>query len=266
MRNRDDLRIRTLFLAAVLSGAGCAASYGGQVVDAKQQADPQYETRVPRQWGENVDGVLRTLDTKEKVIALTFDACGSKGDGFDLKLFGYLVKHGIPATFFISGRWIDAHPEAFRRVSSNSLFEIENHGLDHRPASVNGNSVYGIKGTGSPAELVDEVELNAEKIEKLTGRKPEYYRSGTAYYDDVAVEIIHGLGYKIAGFSVLGDAGATYKKAQVEKALLGAPAGSVIIFHINHPEKETGKGVMAALPKLKERGFKFVKLSDSVLK
>jgi peptidoglycan/xylan/chitin deacetylase (PgdA/CDA1 family) len=138
--------------------------------------------------------------------------------------------------------------------------------MNHKPASVNGRSVYGLKGNENPAELVDEVELNAEKIEKLTGRKPLYYRSGTAYYDETAVKIIHELGYKIAGFSVLGDMGATYKKAQVEKALLGAAPGSVVIFHINHPEKETGKGVIAALPKLKARGYKFVKLSDCTLK
>lgn len=250
----------------LLCVTACAALYGGQYEELRNKVSVEYGAAAPKQWGENIEGVLTKLDTKDKLIALTFDACGSKNDGFDSKLFEYLVRENIPATFFISGRWIDRHPEDFKRIASNKLFEIENHGMNHLPASVNGRSVYGLKGAGSPAELVDEVELNAEKIEKLTGRKPLYYRSGTAYYDEVAVKIIQGLGYKIAGFSVLGDMGATYKKAQVIKALLGAGAGSVVIFHINHPEKETGKGVIAAIPKMKARGFKFVKLADYGLK
>ena len=240
----------------------CGISYGIDHEQLKNQITAKYQGMAPLQWGENVKGVLTKLDTNDKVIALTFDACGSKGDGFDSMLFDYLVKEKIPATFFISGRWIDRHPEEFKKISSNSLFEIENHGMNHKPASVNGRAVYGIKGDENLGELVDEVELNAEKIEKLTGRKPQFYRSGTAYYDEVAVQIIHELGYKIAGFSVLGDMGATYKKEQVKNALLGAPAGSVVIFHINHPEKDTGKGVIAALPALKSRGYKFVRLAD----
>ncbi len=251
----------TLLMAAFIMPAFCE-----EYTILKDRISKQYAGVSPKQWGENVEGVLKKLDTKDKVIALTFDACGSKNDGFDLKLFDYLVKNKIPATFFISGRWIDRHPEEFKKIASNNLFEIENHGMNHMPSSVNGNSVYGLKGTGSPAELVDEVELNSEKIEKLTGKKPEYYRSGTAYYDEYAVEIIHQLGYKIAGFSVLGDAGATYNKAQVKKALLSSPPGSIVIFHVNHPEKETGKGIIAAIPELKARGYGFVRLSDIRLK
>ncbi len=226
----------------------------------------KYEGVKPTKWGENIAGVLTRLDTADNVIALTFDACGSKGDGFDAALFDFLVREKIPATFFINARWIDRHPDTFKTIAANDLFEIEDHGMNHKPASVNGRAAYGIKGTGSPAELVDEVELNAEKIEQLTGRKPHFYRSGTAYYDDVAVKIVRELGFKIAGFSVLGDAGATYRKAQVEKALLGASHGSIIILHINHPEKETGAGVIAAIPKLKARGVTFVKLSAYDLK
>jgi peptidoglycan/xylan/chitin deacetylase (PgdA/CDA1 family) len=251
-----------IFIVVVFSGVSNCEEYK----ELKGRISAKYEAAVPVQWGENVAGVLTKLDTKDKAVALTFDACGSKNDGFDIKLFDYLVKKKIPATFFISGRWIDRHPEEFKLIASNSLFEIENHGLEHKPASVNGRSVYGIKGTENPGEFIDEVELNAEKIEKLTGKKPRYYRSGTAYYDDVAVKIVKDLGYKIAGFSVLGDMGATYSKAQVIKALKSASAGSVIICHINHPEKETGKGVIASIPILKTAGYKFAKLSDFDLK
>jgi peptidoglycan/xylan/chitin deacetylase (PgdA/CDA1 family) len=178
----------------------------------------------------------------------------------------FLEREGIPATLFINARWIDANPELFKRLAANPLFEIANHGLRHKPASVVGRSIYGIDGTKSVAELVEEIELNARKIEAISGKRPKLYRSGTAYYDEVAAEISRSLGHEVAGYSVLGDAGATFSAAQVKTALLGAAPGDVILCHMNHPESGTGAGVMAAIPELKRRGFAFVRMSDYPLK
>ena len=55
-------------------------------------------------------------------------------------------------------------------------------------------------------ELVDEIELNARKIESITNKRPRYFRSGTAYYDEVAVKIANELKHEVIGFSILGDA------------------------------------------------------------
>jgi peptidoglycan/xylan/chitin deacetylase (PgdA/CDA1 family) len=32
--------------------------------------------------------------------------------------------------------------------------------------------------------------------------------------------------------------------------------------HMNHPEGETAQGVIEAIPEMKKRGFRFVKLSE----
>ena len=151
-------------------------------------------------------------------------------------------------------------------MTGNPLFEIANHGYRHRPASVNGKSVYGISGTKDVGELVDEIELNARYIGELTGKRPRYYRSGTAYYDEFAMKIAGDLGEQVAGFSILGDAGATWSAEQVKKALLAVRPGDIVILHMNHPEAGTGRGVMAAVPELKKRGFRFVRLSDGETK
>jgi len=249
----------------------------GLPVAAADPATESYETlrerigvefagRAPQAWGETVAGVRTRLNTRSKVLALTLDACGSsKGMGFDAALIGYLEKERIPTTLFINARWIDANPKLFAELAANPLFEIANHGFAHRPASVSGRSVYGIAGTGDVKELVDEIERSARKISSLTGILPRYYRSGTAYYDEVAVEVAHRLGHEVIGFSILGDAGATYRKEQVKAALLKAVPGDIVILHMNHPEGETAAGVMAAIPELKRRGFRFVKLSGQEL-
>jgi peptidoglycan/xylan/chitin deacetylase (PgdA/CDA1 family) len=233
----------------------------------KQQISSRFSGRMPLQWGENVPGVRTRLATDEKVIALTLDACGSaKGTGVDAALMDFLAREQIPATLFINARWIDANPTLFRQLAANPLFEIANHGLRHKPASVNGRSVYGINGTKDASELVEEIELNARKIEAITCVRPKLYRSGTAYYDDVAVEISRFLKHEVAGYSVHGDAGATYTAAKVKAALLGASSGDVILCHMNHPESGTAAGIIAAVPELRTRGFRFVRMSDYPLR
>lgn len=229
----------------------------------KERLSAEFGRRIPKEWGEKVTGVRTRLKTDQKVLGLTFDACGSpKGKGYDAEIIDFLIKEKIPATLFISARWIDANPKIFSWLADQTLPEIGNHGLQHKPCSVNGRSVYGVTGTGSPAEVVDEIELNSRKIEQLTGRKPKFYRSGTAYYDEVSVEIAQKLGYEVAGFSVLGDQGATYSRSEVKNALLSAKPGAIVIMHMNHPEGGTAEGLKDAVPELKRRGFKFVKLSD----
>jgi peptidoglycan/xylan/chitin deacetylase (PgdA/CDA1 family) len=196
-------------------------------------------------------------------LALTFDACGGRrGASYDVRLIQYLEAEKVPTTLFISGRWMDANPETFEKLSKNPLFEIENHGLKHKPCSAIGRSVYGIEGTKSVGEMYGEIESNALKILDLTGRKPRYYRPAAAYCDEICVEIANALGYQVVNFSVLGDAGATYSKRRVKEALLNAPPSSIILLHMNHPESETAEGVIAAVPELKKRGFKFLKLSE----
>ncbi len=233
----------------------------------KRKIVAEFSGKTPKEWGETVTGVRTELATDDIVMALTLDACGSpKGKGFDATLINYLEKEKIPATLFVNARWIDANPDLFLRLAANPLFEIANHGMLHKPASVKGRSAYGQRGTRDVAELVDEIEMNSMKIEKLTGKKPKYYRSGTAFYDEVAVAAANRLGCEVVGFNVLGDAGATYTGDQVRDALLKADPGAIVILHMNHPEGQTAAGVVAAIPELRKRGFRFVKLSDYELR
>lgn len=258
----------TFFLLIVtVATTGFAGSSPQSLEDLKQINNVRYSGVTPAQWGESVPGVRRHLDTGDKVIALTLDACGSpRGNGVDSRLMEFLIREQIPATLFINGRWIDANPELFRQLAANPLFEIANHGIRHKPASVNGRSIYGIAGTKNIGEVVEEIELNARKIEAISGIRPKLYRSGTAYYDEIAVQISQGLGHEVAGYSLLGDAGATWSAAQVKSALLKAMPGDIALLHMNHPEAGTGAGIMSAVPELLRRGFRFVRVSDYPLK
>lgn len=229
----------------------------------KKQIVAAYQDRTPKDWGETVEGVKTRLDTSEPVIALTFDACGGpRGNRVDTALVEYLIKEQIPATLFVSGSWIDANPAVFNKLASIPLFEIANHGLTHRPCSVNGKSAYGIRGTGSVGEVFDEIEKNGRKIEAVTNRKPHFYRPGTAYCDEVAVMVAGELGYEVVNYSVLGDAGATWPAGKIRQALLKAGHGDIVVLHMNQPHSQTATGLKEAVPLLREKGYRFVKLSE----
>jgi peptidoglycan/xylan/chitin deacetylase (PgdA/CDA1 family) len=262
-------RFSVTFLALIMIVASFsfAASAPPSPESLRQQFTTRFAGVEPHKWGENIPGVRTRLDTDEKVIAITLDACGSgKGKGVDARLMEFLIREKIPATLFVNGRWIDANPELFGKLAANPLFEIANHGIRHMPASINGKSAYGIAGTKNAAEVVDEIELNARKIEAIRGVRPKLYRSGTAYYDEAAVQISQGLGHEVAGYSLLGDAGATWSADKVKAALLKAVPGDIALLHMNHPEAGTGAGIIAAVPELKKRGFRFVRMSDYPLK
>jgi peptidoglycan/xylan/chitin deacetylase (PgdA/CDA1 family) len=239
----------TLFLCATLFSL--SSLYG----DDKQ----------PEQWGENVSGVATKFNTSKKEIALTFDACGGSpfSRGYDKELIDFLTLNKIPATLFLNGGWIEANLDTFKELQKNPLFEIANHGTKHKPLSINGKSIYGRNGTQSKEEVLEEVEGNNKLLESLNQKRPLFFRSGTAYYDEIAVDIVKKeLKMEIAGFSINSDAGATYNKATIISKLISAKNGDIVIAHMNHPEGFTAEGFMVGLKILKEKGFNFVKLSD----
>lgn len=218
----------------------------------------------PLQWGENVTGVVTHFHSNKKELALTFDACGGsvRSSQYDADLIAFLIQSHIPATLFINARWIDTNPDIFMKLSMNPLFEIANHGTAHKPLSVEGKSIYNIHGTASADEVMSEIEGNNNKIEKLTGKRPTFFRSGTAYYDENAVAIAHTLKMEIGGFSVLGDAGATFSAPKVAGQLISAHSGDIILLHMNHPESGTREGIIEGINVLLKEGFTFVRLSD----
>jgi peptidoglycan/xylan/chitin deacetylase (PgdA/CDA1 family) len=238
-----------------------------QETRTREQIIAKFSGRVPREWGEVVQGVKTRLNTDQKVMALTFDACGGpKGSRYDARLIEFLTREAIPATLFISGKWMEANPGILQALANNPLFEIENHGSNHKPCSAIGRSAYGIKGTRNVGEVFDEIQLNALKIQSIAGHKPRYYRPGTAHCDEVCVDIANALGYETVNLSVRGDAGATYTKKEIREVLLRSAPASIILMHMNQPESQTAEGVIETVPELRKRGSRFVKLSDFGLK
>ncbi|MFP3463555.1 polysaccharide deacetylase family protein [Arthrobacter globiformis] len=229
----------------------------------RAQTVKKYGTATPRYWGLEAPGVqLRTA--ARNAIALTFDCCGGPGGSrVDRDLLDFLERHDVAATFFLNYRWLHANKRTARRLITNPLFEIANHGSAHRPMSVNGKSAYGIAGTRDVGACFDEVSINQEYLAGLLPKPPRYFRPGTAFFDDVAVEVTRSMGLLAAGFSVNGDGGATFPAPTVAAQVSKAVAGDIVIAHANHPSAGTADGIKTAVPVLRRRGLGFIRLSDA---
>ena len=198
-------------------------------------------------------------------MALTLDACSG---AYDRRLIQLLVQHRVPATLFVTKRWLDGNRSAVHDMLQHSdLFEFENHGAQHVPAVVGPASqrLYGMKLQPDSEALRAEIAGGADAVRIATGRTPRYFRGAGAAYDSAGQTMVQALGYRIAGFSVNADAGATVPASVVALRLRKVQPGDVVIAHMNHPASGTAEGFARALPELLQRGVVFVKLSQSML-
>jgi peptidoglycan/xylan/chitin deacetylase (PgdA/CDA1 family) len=196
-------------------------------------------------------------------IALTFDACTGQ---VDKRILQTLIDNRIRSTIFVTARWLKRNPLAIAEIKLHpDLFEVENHGARHVPAVDVPMNVFGIAAAGSPAAVNAEVLGGTDAVVAAFGSKPKWFRGATGKYTVSSENQIRKLGLKIAGYSVLGDGGASYSSAKAAQVIGAARDGDVIVAHINQPNKPAGIGVVQGILKLKAEGFAFLTLEDGAL-
>lgn len=204
---------------------------------------------------------LLVPDQSMRMVALTLDACSGK---YDDDLLQYLIRNRIPATIFATKKWLDRNPVAVAAIKAHlDLFQVEDHGENHIPAVIGvGKRVYGIPGEPDLIHLRREVLEGARAVETAIGVAPRWYRGATAEYDLQAIAEIERMGYRIAGFSLNADAGATLKRGAIVQRLKRVRPGDIIIAHMNKPASDSAEGLAAALDDMIRQGFVFVRLDQ----
>jgi len=193
-------------------------------------------------------------------VALTLDACMGRAD---MRILDTLVDNRIPATIFVTARWLARNEAAVKVLLAHpDLFELEDHGAEHVPAVLGGKPVYGIKPAGTLEAVNAEIAGGQAALLHTTGIRSTWYRDATALYSPEALDLIRHLGLKVAGYSLNGDQGASLSASSTAHRISNARDGDVIIAHINQPTRPAGEGVATGLLALKARGFTFVRLED----
>jgi peptidoglycan/xylan/chitin deacetylase (PgdA/CDA1 family) len=200
---------------------------------------------------------LYHIRSDEKVIALTFD------DGpspiWTPQILDALKAVDVKATFFMLGEHVYQYPEIAKRVAREG-HEIGNHTYDHH-----GLFYY------KPEELSREVNDTEKVILSVTGVKTKYFRPPKAWITSKEKKQLNNMGYKTVLWSLNSKDWVTFDDYFIIKYILHhVQPGDIILFHdsggVFRPEggnrKETVKTIPRLVQKLKERGYRFVTISE----
>ncbi len=194
---------------------------------------------------------IYSVDTKEKKIAITFDAAWSDED--TKTLVDILEKHNAKATFFCVGDYVRKYPNAVKIFYKNG-HEIGNHSDTHKLYSQN------------TSDVVREELVNCNKeIENITGVFPTVCRPPSGDYDNKSLEIAESMGmYTIQWDVDSRDWKGLSVDEMYENITENAKNGSIILFH--NGIKNTPEVLDKVLYYFGEKGYKFVTISEMIYK
>lgn len=174
-------------------------------------------------------------------VALTFN------DGPDpavtAELLAVLRRHRVRATFFVVGAQAERFPDLVRQMAADG-HEVENHGYLHRPL------------VGLPLqEIRADVARAARVIERLTGRRPVFFRPPHAAMDAAVVAAVQAEGERVLLWT---NVGAEHDPRlpipeQVDRLVRAAHPGAVLMLHADRPG--AGRLVDALLTEFQRRGM-----------
>jgi peptidoglycan-N-acetylglucosamine deacetylase len=194
------------------------------------------------------------VDTREPALAITFDACATrKGEyGFDREVFEILKREQVPATIFVSGRWVDTHAEAMAELTGDPLIEFGDHSYDHPHMT-----------RLTAARVGEEIDQTEATLSRY-GRHAVAFRPPFGDWNRRVVTLVRQKNLPTVTWDVVsGDPShKTTTDGMIRAVLDGARPGSIIIFHINGRGWKTHEALPAILSGLRERGFRFVALSE----
>jgi peptidoglycan/xylan/chitin deacetylase (PgdA/CDA1 family) len=195
------------------------------------------------------------VTTSEPVVALTFDACATKkqANGFDRRVFEILARDQIPATFYLTGRWVETHPSAAKIIAAAPWIELGNHTYSHPRLTLTRKE-----------RIYLQIRRTNRILEKKIGRPALTLRPPAGAFNATVVRIANQEHLPVVLWSIVsGDVGGHVPTARMDRAVLEqAKPGAIIIFHINKRAPLTKKALPDIIAGLREKGFRFVTVSQ----
>ena len=198
---------------------------------------------------------ISSVTTSEPVVALTFDACATKkqANGFDRKVFEILARDQIPATLYLSGRWVERHPRAAKEIAATPWIELGNHTYSHPRLTL-----------VRKERIRMQIRRTNKILEKKIGRKALSLRPPAGAWSATVVKVSNQEHLPVVLWSVIsGDVGGHVPAARMDRTVLAeAKPGAIIIFHINKRAPFTKRALPDIIAGLRDKGFRFVTVSQ----
>lgn len=199
---------------------------------------------------------IRNVQTQEPAVAITFDACATRGqdNSFDRPVFEILKRERVPATIFVSGRWVEAHPEAMLELAREPLIEFGDHSYEHPRMS-----------RLDAVRIADEIDRTEAALAKY-GKRSVAFRPPFGDWNRRVVDVVQEKQLPTVTWDVVsGDPSTKTTKEGMVRSVLGkVRPGSIVVFHINGRGWKTAAALPEILSGLRERGFRFVQVSELI--
>ena len=185
----------------------------------------------------------------QKIVALTFD----DGPGpYTAALLDILKERKVPATFFVLGTRVDSYPEIIKRMEKEG-HEVGNHSNSHK----------NLKDMTTVAQVKAEMDLCANKVNKLLGHKPTVMRCPYGSCDDQVVQYAKSEQIPIIQWDVdTRDWESRNTNSILNKTFNGGGLsdGSIVLLHDIH--KSTVDSVSTLIDRFIKQGYTFVTVSQ----
>jgi peptidoglycan/xylan/chitin deacetylase (PgdA/CDA1 family) len=188
-------------------------------------------------------------------VALTYDLCPVKADpGLDGELIEFLKSRAVPATFFMSGRWIVRHDTAVNELLAVPSFEVGTHGQVHAHLPHH-----------DPEYQRREIAEPVTMLKAKYGHQAKLFRPPYGEFNDATLEVVKTLGLRFIMWSVeSGDPDLSLTADSIlARITKHVKPGSIIVLHANgkgrHTKQVTEALVTAVLP---DKGLRPMTISE----
>lgn len=193
---------------------------------------------------------IYSVQRDNKVVSLSFDAAWGNEDTEEL--IEILGKYNIKSTFFVVGNWVDKYPESVKQLH-DAGHEVMNHSDDHAHFS-----------KLSSDQIVTNINRCNDKIEKITGARPNLFRPPYGEYDDNVIETVDSMDM----YSIQWDVDSLDWKDLsahdiTRRVLSRVEPGSIVLFH--NAAKNTPASLPAIIEGLLADGYEIVPVSEIIL-
>jgi len=185
----------------------------------------------------------------DRVVAITFD------DGWSpttlRAIYRILVRERVPATFFVTGIYVQRAPALWRRIAAAG-FPLANHSYLHRDTR-----------DLEPRVVALDLALTREAVEQATGREMlPYYRPPYGVRDAATDRLAAAAGfpYVVLWDTTGADTGPRPTVAGVVRDATTGKPGSIVLLHAG--PAVTPRALPAIIARYRARGFGFVTLPE----
>lgn len=188
-------------------------------------------------------------DRADRVVSLSFDAAW--GDEDVEELIRVLDRHGVKATFFVTGDWVDRCEESVEAL----------HEAGHE--IMNLSNSYPNMTHLSRDNLLAEIRTASDKIQAVTGTRPSLFRAPYGAYNQELMETLDSLQMQGIRWNIDSlDWNGLSAQKMTQLVVREAEPGSILLFHV--AAAHTAQALDGILETLRAEGYTFLPVSEMI--